>query len=304
MTLWTLSEIRSKTRQLSGRLSVVETSNDQIDEYINKYFQYEFPAAVKLNRNYTTFEFNTEYGVKEYDFSDEYTNFVPEASLDRMTIEVFQDPDSFYALNPESVQRYSTWSGDGATVTFTNTYSSNVPIKRGSVIVDDTVEIFTDSISGALGVLTGSEGGAGTVDYVTGDVSVTFITAPVDGQAVQCSFIQHSLGQPSAVMMFNNKFTFNPVPDKAYRFQIKAWSLLYVKPVTGSIKQVFTLATDRPLQDEWGPTIALGASRRIASDTGEMDRYGELTALYQEQINLILTRTCIDLESTRVPPTF
>jgi len=301
---WNLSEIRSKVRQLSGRLSVAESSNEQIDEYINKYFQYEFPATVKLNRNYTMFEFNTEYGVKDYDFSDEYTNFVPDATIDRMTIEVFQEPDSFYALNPESVQRYSTWSGDGATVTFTNTYSSNVPIKRGSVIVDDTVEIFTDSTSGALGILTGSEGGAGTVNYTTGVVSVTFATAPTDGQAIQCSFIELSLGQPSAVMLFDNKFTFNPVPDKAYRFSIKAWTLLTVKPSSGSNKSSFTLASDRPLQDEWGPAIALGASRRIASDYGEMERYGELTALYKEQINLILTRTCIDLESTRVLPTF
>jgi len=302
MASWSLSEIRSKVRQLSGRLSVAETSNEQIDEYINKYFQYEFPAAVKLNRNYTTFEFNTEYGTKEYDFSDEYTNFVPEATLERMTIEVYQEPDVFYALNPESVQRYSTWSGDGTTVAFSNTYSDNVPIAAGSVIVDDTVEVFEDD---GAGVLVSNLGGAGgTVNYTTGAVSVTFATAPTSGQAIQCSFIQNSLGMPSAVMMFNNKFTFNPVPDKAYRFRIKAWSLLYVKPVTGSIKQTFTLATDRPLQDEWGPAIALGASRRIASDYGEMDRYGELTALYQEQINLILTRTCIDLESTRVLPTF
>lgn len=302
MSTWNLSEIRSKVRQLSGRLSVVETSNDQIDEYINKYFQYEFPAAVKLNRNYTTYEFNTEYGTKEYTFSDEYTNFVPEASLDRMTIEVFQDPDAFYALNPESVQRYSTWEGDGATVTFSNTYSGNVPLQKGSVYVDDTVEVFVDDGDGVL--VSSLAGTDGAVDYVTGVVSVTFATAPVDGQAIQCSFIEESLAQPSSVMMFNNKFTFNPVPDKAYRFQIKAWSLLYVKPATGDIKQVFTLATDRPLQDEWGPAIALGASKRIASDSGEMDRYGELTALYQEQINLILTRTCIDLESTRVLPTF
>ena len=302
MANWTLAELRSKVRQLSGRLSVSETSNNQIDEYINKYFQYEFPAAVKLNRNYTTFEFNTEYGTASYDFSDEYTNFVPEASLERLDIDVYQEPDIFYALNPESVQRYSTWSGDGATVAFTNTYSNNVPIKAGSVIVDDTVEVFEDNGSGTLVSNLGGVGG--TVNYTTGAVSVTFTTAPVDGQAIQCSFIQLDLGMPSAVLMFNNQFTFNPVPDKAYRFRIKAWSLLYVKPSTGSNKQTFTLASDRPLQDEWGPAIALGTARRIVSDYGEMDRYGELTALYKEQINLILTRTCIDLESTRVQPTF
>ena len=300
--VWTLSEIRSKARQLSGRLSVSETSNAQIDEYINKYFQYEFPAAVKLNRNYTLYEFSTSYGNKDYDFSDEFTNFVPEATLDRMSIEVYREPDIFYATNPETVQRYSTWEGDGVTTGFANTYSSNVPLSPGSVYVDDTTEVFIDDGDGVL--VSGLGGVGGTVDYATGDVSVTFTAAPDDGQAIQCSFIQYNLAQPSAVLMFNNKFTFNPVPDKAYRFRIKAWSLMYVKPAVGSNKQAFTMASDRPLQDEWGPAIALGAARRIASDYGEMDRYGELTALYKEQINLILTRTSVDLESTRVLPTF
>tara|TARA_R110000868_G_scaffold300583_2_gene561004 strand:- start:4252 stop:5157 length:906 start_codon:yes stop_codon:yes gene_type:complete len=301
MAQWNLSEIRTKARQVSGRLSVSELSNAQIDEYINKYFQFEFPAEVKLNRNLTLHEFNTTANVQEYDFPADYTNFVPAATLDRREISFYQSPDDYDLSNPENVSRFTTWTGDGLTVSFASTYTNNIPIIPGSVVVDDTVEVFSDD---GVGALTGNAGGSGTINYTTGAVSVTFNTAPISGQSIFSSFIQYQPGTPLAVLMFNNKFKFYPIPDRAYRFQIKAWSLLYVKPVTGAIKTTFTLATDKPLQEEWGPSIAYGAARRIASDFGEMDRYAELTTLYKEQINYILTRTHIDLESTRATPRF
>lgn len=299
MAEWNLVEIRNKTRQISGRLSVTELSNDQVDEYINRYFQFEFPAEVKLNRNYTLHEFNTTANTQDYAFPADYTNFVPEATIDRQDLEFYQDADAFYRDNPTNVQRYTTWTGDGATVAFSNTYTNNVPMQPGSIIVDDLTEVFTDDGSG---ILTGDQGGSGTVNYSTGAISVTFNTAPSDGQAIQASFIQYTVGRPTSVLMFNNQFTFFPVPDRAYRFRIKAWSLLYVKPASGTNKTSFTLPDDKPLQEEWGPAIAYGASRRIVSDYGEMDKYAELTLLYKEQINYILTRTHVDLESTRSKP--
>lgn len=303
MATWTLAEIRQKVRQVSGRLSVAELSNTQVDEYINKYFQYEFPAEVKLNRNYTFYEFNTNKDTRDYAFPTNYTNFVPEATMNRQHLLFYQDPDKFYQENPENYQRRSEWTGDGATVAFATTLTNNIPIEPGSVIVDDQVEVFSDD---GAGVLTGDAAvpGTGTVNYTTGAISVTFAAAPASGQTIFLSFIQQTVGQPTAVLMFENQFRFYPVPDRAYQFRIKAWMLDYVMPVTGANKVEFTIATDRPLQDEWGPAIAFGAARRIVSDFGEMDRYAELTVLYKEQINYILTRTHIDLESSRALPMF
>ncbi len=302
MADWTLAEIRGKARQLSGRLSTTELVNDEVDEYINRYFQYEFPAEVKLNRNYTLHEFNTNADVQDYNFPTGFTNFVPPATIDRRDLVFYQEPDKFYAENVENVSRFSTWTGDGATVTFANTFTGNVPILAGSVVVDDAVEVFTDD---AAGVLTGDQGGSGTVNYTTGAISVTFATAPTSGQVIQPSFIQYRAGQPTSVLMFENQFRFFPIPDRAYRFRIKAWSLTTVVASDGTTtRQLFVQGTDSPLLDEWGPAIAFGAARRIVSDFGEMDRYQELTVLYKEQINYILTRTHIDLEASRALPMF
>ena len=69
-------------------------------------------------------------------------------------------------------------SGDGATKTFTHTLAQ---VPGGdhqtcfAVVVTDGTETFLDNKNG---VLVGSLGGSGTVNYVTGAVSVTFNTAP------------------------------------------------------------------------------------------------------------------------------
>jgi len=302
MAEWNLTEIIQKTRQVSGRLSTAELDNDQVIEYINKYFQFEFPAEVKLNRNLTLHEFNTTANTQEYAFPPDYTNFVPAATLDRREILFYQDEDKFESENPQNVQRFSTWTGDGVTTGFSNTYTSNSPMIPGSVVVDDQTEVLSDDGSGNL--VSDSGGPGGTVVYLTGAITFTFAVAPANGQVIQASFIQYIAGFPTGVLMFDNKFTFMPVPDRAYRFRIKAWSLLYVQPAVGAPQTFFILSTDKPLQEEWGPAIAYGAARRIASDYGEMDRYQEITALYKEQINYILTRTHIDLESSRTLPMF
>jgi hypothetical protein len=51
----------------------------------------------------------------------------------------------------------------------------NLPVLAGSVYIRDTVEYFTDD---GLGVLTGSEGGSGTIVYATGVMNVTFNAGP------------------------------------------------------------------------------------------------------------------------------
>jgi hypothetical protein len=61
-------------------------------------------------------------------------------------------------------------------VTFSGTLSET-PIVPGTVEVTDGVETFTDEGDGTL---TGDAGGSGTVNYTTGDISVTFHVAPLN----------------------------------------------------------------------------------------------------------------------------
>ena len=301
MATWTLAEIRKKVRQVSGRLSLSELSNQQLDNTINQYLQYEFPAEVKLDRNYTFYTFNTVANQQDYIIPETFTNFDPQATIDEHLLNFYVEPDKFRAENPQPISRVTIGTGDGSTITFGTTISGAAPIKSGSVIVDDTVETFTDNGSG---ILTGNQGGSGTIDYDTGALSVTFNTAPGNGVNIETSWESFRAGQPVSVLVFNNQFTFFPVPDRTYRFKIKAWSINTVTDSSGNTSSNFSNATDRPLKDQWGPAIAYGAARRLHADFGEMDAYAEVTALYKEQINYVLKRTHQDLLDTRALPMF
>jgi len=83
-----------------------------------------------------------------------------------------------------SVSGEQIGTGDGYTTTFTATLS-NKPIKPGTVKVTDGVETFTDNGDGTL---TGSSGGSGTINYVTGEISVTFASAPASGSTITADY--------------------------------------------------------------------------------------------------------------------
>jgi len=159
------------------------------------------------------------------------------------------------------------------------------------MIVTDNTETFTDD---GAGVLTGSAGGTGTINYTTGALAVTFFAAPSTSQAINARWIQYSIGTPTAVLYYNNEFRFAPIPDTVYPCRVSAY--IIVTPLL--------LADDTPVNQEWGPTIAYGAARDIHADYGELDKYAEVTALYKEQVDYILTRTAQGLLNQRSEPSF
>lgn len=81
-------------------------------------------------------------------------------------------------------------TGDGTEKTLTGTIT-NLPVEPGSVVIADDVETFTDN---GLGVLTGSEGGNGTVNYVSGAVSVTFDAAVTNAEDVSLDYVRKPYG--------------------------------------------------------------------------------------------------------------
>ena len=77
-------------------------------------------------------------------------------------------------------------TGDGSTVTFAHTLAAiSAPKTAMYVSVTDGVETFVDDRNGNM---VGNLGGTGTVNYATGAVSVTFVTAPTNLTAITCSY--------------------------------------------------------------------------------------------------------------------
>ena len=296
MSVWDLGAIRSKVRQVTGRFSENELTTFKLDNYINQYYQYTFPAEVKLDKEYTYYEFITTANQAYYALPDGYTNLVPPALIDWQDLLWYQEPDYFFNNNPLQVSQTTPWSGDGVTVTFTTT-QQGFPIMPGTFVLTDNNEYFSDTNQNwTLNNVTivGTLGGTCSLNYSTGVITVTFNTAPINGQNIYLTVALFNPGRPQAVLMFNNQLQFYPVPDTAYRFQSKAFKI--VDPLVN--------ATDRPPLDEWGPAIAYGASRNIMSDYGENDADAETTVLYREQIAYISVRTEQNLLSSRSTPNF
>lgn len=94
------------------------------------------------------------------------------------------DADAAFAFIYDPVEDEVIGTGDDTEVTFNATLDGS-PVVPGTVVVSDGVEAFSD---GGLGVLTGSAGGTGTIDYNTGEISVTFNAAPATAADIEASY--------------------------------------------------------------------------------------------------------------------
>jgi len=297
MATWTLADIRQKVRQVTGRLTPGEISNNRLDEYINQYYQYTFPAELKLEKKHDYYEFLTSANQAFYDFPNTlYTNVEPPAYMDNLNLLWYQDPAPFLEQNPQNISRQTPWTGDGSTTVFSTTVTG-FPIMPGTTVITDDTEVFEDTNQDwttANVIIAGSLGGSLILNYSTGSLTVTFATAPANGQNIYLSYEIFKAGRPTAVLLYNNQFQFYPPPNTAYRFKVKAYSIV----------SALVNATDTPELIEWGPCIAYGASRDMLADLGEMDGYAEVTALYKEQLAYVLKRTNQNLLNTRAAPNF
>lgn len=297
MSTWTLSDIRQKVRQVTGRFTENEITTTQLDDYINKYYTLTFPAEVKLEQKHVYYSFTTSANQAYYDQPETtFTNFEPPATVNNLQLLWYQNPNDFFQNNPLQYTFLTPWTGDGSTLNFTTTVTG-FPIYPGTLTIYDGVELFEDSNEDwttSNVSITGDQGGIATINYNDGTVNVTFATAPANGQNINLNYVIFQPGRPRAILMYNNQFQLFPVPDQAYIIKMKAYSVV----------RELTSATDTPDLSEWGPMIAYGAARDIFSDYGELDAYAETTQLYKEQKNYVLTRTCQDLLNTRSTPNF
>lgn len=297
MATWTLAQIRSKVRQVTGRFTGLEITNQQLDTYINQFYQLTFPAEVKIDAKEVYYQFTTSANQAYYDQPLElYTNFLPPATANNLNMLWYQEPAYFFEANPFQYTFLTQWTGDGVTTNFTTTVTG-FPIMPGTTTVTDNVELFEDTNQDwttSNENVQGSLGGLMILNYNTGSVDVTFNTAPANGQNIYLNYVVFSPDRPQAILMYNNQFQLFPVPDQAYIIKMKAYQ------VTAPLVN----ATDEPGLNEWGPCIAYGAARDILANYGELDGYAEVTALYKEQVSYVLTRTMQNMMEGRASPSF
>lgn len=306
---WDFELIQSTTRQISGQISNVSLTNTILNTYINNYYQFDLPRELKIEEFYVQYQFTLYPNQPVYTlpgaFVDNlaFTHVEPKLFLDGRALIYTQDTNYFYSLQPFSFSNETYGYGDGSTTTFAYTtqfspiYSSTQsftnPFGSGSNVVitaavtteTSTVnayETFSDTpTSSTSGTLTSNLGGTGTINYLTGAVSITFNTAPVNGTAIAITYHYQQLGVPYIVLFYNRQFIFFPSPATAYQARIDAFQqpLALVEP------------TDAPLKQEWGDIICCGAALKILRDFGQLDKYREVEIYFKKEWTKLMSDT-------------
>lgn len=278
MAGWTLEDIRSKVRNVTGSPSTDQITNTQLDNYINNYYVYTMPFELKEQIQLDFLDFKVFPGVNVYDFTTVGGMFLtdqPGAYADGNPLIFYQDPDIFYQDFPQQYATDIIGSGDGATSNFSGGLQ-NPPVLIGSLYITDGTQVLQDQGDGTL---TGD--GAGIINYTTGAYNVTFTLPPASDVSVYAKYQGYAANRPQGVLFFNNQFTFMPVPDQVYAIRMQG----YVKPLE------LDDAADSPTLIEWGQLIAYGAALDIFSDRGDLENYNRYFDLLKRFENVALART-------------
>lgn len=134
----------------------------------------------------------------------------------------------------------------------------------------------------------------GTVNYITGAVSVTFLYAIPSTSAINFQCIPYSAGRPQAVLFFDNTFSFRPIPDKPYIFQIDA----YYNPAA------FLSTTNAVPYRFMTEYFARGTARKILQDYGDVEQLQLYEPFFREQEAFVLRKTYRQISNTRVATIF
>lgn len=290
---WTLADIRSKVRAITGTPSTDQLSDSDINNEINNYYIFTMPFELKEQITNQFLQFNTTPGVDIYSFPGGYFTDQPGAYADGFPMIFYQDPDIFFQDWPQQYAVDNIATGDGVTTNFIGGLQ-NPPIIIGTLFItaDDPTgfqQVVTDNGDGTL-----SGDGTGTINYLTGAYNVTFTTAPASIAVIYAKYQGYASNRPQGVLFFNNEFTLRPVPDQAYHILMQG----YIKPVS------LTNDGDTPLQEEWGLLIAYGASLEIFSNRGDLDNYDRNYPLFKRYENVALGRTIQQYTAEQTVPRF
>jgi len=296
----TLADIRQKVRNITGRPDPTQLSNAQIDFYVNNYYTLNFPDEFRTLDLKQYLEIVLQTNVDTYSLPPQTGSANPTVlypvEIDKtgwvggQQISVREDPQTFYQIWPETANIKTTFAvGDGG-VAYTGTLNTT-PIVPGTVVISDGVQGLTDiNKDGNLYELT-SANIYGTVNYITGAVSVIFPNIVNIGTTIYGENATYTSGQPVDALFYEQQFIFRPVPDKPYLFKIQ----VYVRPTE--------LASNNPNAMpnfiEWWELIAMGASLKVFEDNGDMDQYQKFYPLYQNYKDIAQRRTLKQIATER-----
>jgi len=293
----TLARIRKKVRRLTATPDVIQLPDSEIDEYIDTFYEQDFPAHLKLFSLHKVYSFFTEPNEDKYQLPvNIYGSINPPIYIAGYQSYYDQDRESFYRVYPFIAYDEDVSTGDGSAGPYTFTLTNTPVLKREFSVsaVDtngDTITLQDDG-SGNL-TLPGDATDRGDINYVTGAVTVTDWSNTIPTTStINAQYFPYVAARPLACLFYDNEFVLRPVPDKSYKVEVE----VYQRP-----SQLLDAETDEPDIQQWWQFIAFGAALKILEDRQDTETIETLMPRFDEQKQLVLHRTIVQQTPERTP---
>lgn len=367
MTTWDLNRLRYTIRKITGKYDITQlpdtsvgennmSNPSAIDDYINDFYLHDFPEHMRSLRLRDFYTFTTIPNCGTYNVPQNVIQIYDPIYIDNYEFCWYQDPKPFFRVWPElNFIDQNLFTPDGVTTVFQFTLTQT-PVQQGSVVIGlqpnidgqsaGALETFTDQDNGVPldipkqqyfvnpGILTGNQGGTGTIDYLTGAVTLNYANAPPAGANSSCHYHPYVASRPRDTMFWQQQLFLRPIPNDTYLVKCMAYMLpttvisaatnatvrpsLFVDPSTTPIStptsstvtmQGFTgqsgsLPTDLPQFNEWWQVIAYGAALKIFIEDGEHEEYARYKPYFDEQLLLAQRKALKQFSSQRIPTAY
>ena len=312
-TLSALAQIRTKVRRLTRSPSVNQITDQQINDYVNTFVLYDFPQHLRLFSLKKILTFYTQPYIEVYENNtvnpnDPMYNFINKVTsvhgpifVNGVQILFSQSREQFYKMWPKFNNNELMATGDGVNTVFSGTLSY-IPIMENNVTIasratSNAAIVLKDKPILALGNPT-TQGqlidvntniAVGTIDYVTGVYQYTLAVAPASGVPIYCEDVPYLPSIPTAVLYFDNKFHFRPIPKLPHRVEVE----VFVRPTE------LLSDTDETKISQWWQYIAYGAAKKIFEDRLDMDSVQLIMPEFKQQELLVLRQTILQNSNER-----
>lgn len=324
----TYAYIERKVRRLTASSSSSSLTSASIQEYVNNFYNQNFPASIKTDQMRSVYTFYTAPYIDRYPLDVNYNQGVRAPMyVDGIQGTFFKDRDQFFNMWPKWPTISQPISGNGTQQVFNFTIGF-VPIIRGSVtlggvnVTGSAIQVKDDGngnlqyltpnpqvsvpaqntslplqvpIPGMLNLNTGNPGlnavtNIGSVNYVTGAFSIDFSQAP-GGAVAPIAGQQMSLfvTQYQTARPYSMLFWNNEFTIRPIpRLIHKIEIETYLTPVQ------FLLTTDNPIINQWAKYIAYGASIDILNDRQDLSGVENLMAEFLRLEAQVLERQGVE----------
>ncbi len=316
----TLANIRTKVRRLTGKPSVQQITDEEIDEYVNTFYLYDLPENLKLFSLHTNFEFLTIPNVDQYDMEEIlitengvtdtaaniFENLEPPVYIAGYQSFWTQDNEQFFRTYPKLAEINDTVAGNGSPGPYTFQFA-NTPIFQFCVTVgaiDDTgdtqrvIDVPQSRTTGDWVISNEEIPVVGSVDYIEGSGTVTFSNNIPQGNDITFTAVPYVASRPQAVKYYDNIISLRPVPDKVYKVTTNAFrtpTAFFAGAGSGS---------QNPQLKLWFQYLAYGAAKKIFEDTQDPEGVASIMAAYKEQESIVLRRTITQITNERTATIF